>query len=315
MTETPVQEQKGDTSFWSPWAVFFLGIFFAALNWWRMGKKGKAILFLVLSYLVNMFASWTEFVGGITPTDHAISFEVSLARLILYLAFAGVLAIIMASDIKRFQKEEKSSVSVKWQMIFVFWAFLVVAYFGTWKVLDYGAKSVGECNFPRLQDVIYQNELEQRTGLATLVLGRKDFSCDWVWDIESVEYLGENGYRLLLVGDMKENNDASLSVYEQLFHYQEYTADEFIEKAKPRYKYGGVDYVVNIEDPNARYSNVECFRSDNRTFCNLAFGYKKVISKIELTFSDLADEQINELIRKIVSTNSTRIHEYEAGLP
>ena len=280
-----------------------------------MGKKGKAIFFLITSFFVSFFDSWTEFVGGITPTDHAISMKVSLAQLFIYLAFAGILAIIMARDIKRFKIEEKPPASVKWQIIFVFWAFLMVAHFGTWMVLDYGARSMGECRFPRLQDVIYQKEFEKRTGMATLILGRKDFSCDWVWDIESGENLGENGYHLLLVGDLKENNNADFWVSEVIYLEQEISAEKFIEKTDADFRYDGVNFAVQVEDPNARYSSIDCVRSKNFSFCNLAFGYERIITRFGLTFSGLSDGQINQLIQQIVSTNSTRIHEYETGLP
>lgn len=316
MTETTVQEQKGDTSFWSPWAVFFLGILFAALNWWRMGKHGKAIFFLIISFFVSLLTSWTDYVGGITPTDHAISFEISLARLLLYLAFAGMLATIIASDIKRFKKEEKLSVSVKWQMIFVFWAFLVVAHFGTWKILDYEARSIGECHFPRLQDVVYQKEFEQRTGLATLVLGRKDFSCDWVWDMEINDTLIEGKkYDAHLTAWQDGDRDSYFSIYETITLFDEVTAIQFSKITEDYPKISGSKTPIIIDDPSASNSYTDCAAFDKFTVCRVTLGYQKIVSEFQLTFVNLSKQQIKELIDSVVSINSRRIHEYEAGLP
>ncbi|MEW5941496.1 MAG: hypothetical protein AB1750_17660, partial [Chloroflexota bacterium] len=261
----------------------------------------------------SFLIAWADYDGGNTPTDHLIAPKVHLTQLLVHFSFTGVLAIVTASDIKRFRREAKSPVSVNWKMIFVFWTFLIVSQVGTWMALDYRARNFGECRFPRLQDVIYQKEFEKRTELATLILGRKDFSCGWVWDIETAESHGEHEYQLLLVGYWPRDNDTLFWVSERIYLYEEFTADEFLEKAKPRYNYSGAKYIVNVDDPNAIYSHVECFRS-RETDCNLTFGYQRIVSKIELTFSGLSDEQINELIQQIVSTNSARIHEYETGL-
>lgn len=312
MTETTIEEQKGDTSFWSPWAVFFFGVPFAALNWWRMRKKGKAIVFLVISLFVYLLDSWAKFEGWITPTDHAISFEVTLARLFVFSAFSGSLAIIMSIDIQQFKKEEKTSVSVKWPIIFVFWVILVVAGFGSWIALDYGAREMGKCSFLRLQDVIYQKEFEQRAGLAILVLGRNDFSCDWVWDIEIGEIDSDTSYHMFLVGELENKKDSSLWVFERVHYYEEVTIDIFSETVQSDTQSDGSEYFVKIEDPNAQYSNVVCAKFEKFTMCNLAFGYQNVISELNLTFHSLSDEQINELIQLIVSTNSQRIHDYES---
>jgi len=311
MTETTVQEQNDSTSFWSPWAVFFLGIPFAALNWWRMRKKGKAIFFLFMSFFVFLLTSWADYRGGITPTDHAVSSEIGLARLLITGAFSGLLAIIISIDIQRFKKEEKTPVSVKWQILFVFWAILALANIGSWMALDYGARNMGECRFPRLQDVVYQNEFEQRTGLATLVLGRNDFNCDWIWDIERGESDSDKSYHMVLVGDLKNNKDSSLWVFERVHYYEKVTTDIFSEIVHSDTQSDGSEYFVKVEDPNAQYSNVVCAKFEKFTVCNLAFGYQNLISELNLTFHGLSDEEINELIQLIVSTNSQRIHVYE----
>ena len=311
MAETTTAEQRGDLSFWSPWVIFFLGSPFAALNWWRMRKRGKAIFFLFFNLLIVLLTSWTQYRGGITPTDHAIADKLIFARLLIGIAFSGILAIIMFFDIQRFKKDGKTSESVKWQAVIIFWLILVVASTGTWVSLDYGAREMGQCRFPRLQDVIYQKEFEQRTGLATLVLGRKDFSCDWTWDIEIAEPIAPNGYHLLLVNETDNMDDPRFYVSERIFQYEEVTPDEFSKIVQDTTRSNYPEYSVMTKDPNAKYSNIHCTRSDKYTSCNFIFGYQKIISKFDLDFSGLSDKQINELLQLVVSTNSQRIHAYE----
>jgi hypothetical protein len=311
MAEAIVVEQKGDSSFWSPWVVLLLGTPFAFLNWWRMKKWGKAVFFLVTNIFANLLISWTEYKGGITPTDHALSTQIIFARLFIHIAFAGLLALMISVDIQRFKEEGRAPASVKWQVIFVFWAILVIANLGIWVALDYGAREIGICRFPRFQDVIYQKEFEQRTGLATLVLGRNDFNCDWIWDIEVVEPFHENGYYLYLVGDLNNKQKSSFWASELIFEYEKVTTENFSEIVQGFTGLDGSEYLVKVEDLNARYSKVECARYSDFTICNLILGYQNVISRLELTFSGLSDEQINELIQSVVSTNSQRIQAYE----
>ncbi len=311
MAEAITVEQKGSSSFWPPWVVFLLGTPFAFLNWWRMKKRGKAVFFLVANIFANLLISWTKYKGGITPTDHALSTQTIFFRLLINTAFAGLLALMMSADIRRFKKEGQASASVKWQIIFAFWAILIIANFGVWAVLDYGAKEAGFCRFPRFQDVIYQKELEQRTGLATLVLGRNDFNCDWIWDIEAVKPFRENGYYLYLVGDLNNKQKSSFWVSELIFEYDKVTTENFSEIVRRFTGLEGSEYLVKVEDPNARYSKIECARYSDFTMCNLILGYQNVISRLELTFSGLSDEQINELIHSVISTNSKRIQAYE----
>ncbi len=313
MAEAITLEQKGDSSFWSPWVVLLLGTPFAFLNWWRMKKRGKAVFFLGANIFVNLLVSWTEYKGGITPTDHALSTQIIFSRLLINIAFVGLLAVTMSTDIRRFKKEGHAPASVKWQIIFVFWVILVIANLGIWAVLDYGARETGTCRFPRFQDVIYQKEFEQRTGLATLVLGRKDFSCDWVWDIEHIEPFHTNGYRLLLMGDLDKKQKTNFWVSEFIYQNEKVTVENFSEVASQATQLNGSKYHINVEDPNAQFSQVDCSRSSSNEFtlCNLIFGYQNMISETELTFSGLSDEQINTLIQLVVSTNSQRIQAYE----
>jgi len=311
MTETTVQEQDSSTTFWSPWIVFFFGIPFAALNWLRMNKGGKAIIFLVLSLFVALVNTWADFNGTVTPTDYALSKKIEIARFFIISAFSGLLAIIMSIDIQQFMKEEKFAKSVKWQAILAFWAILFLFRLGIWTALDYAAKEMGKCQFPRLQDVLYQQEFEQRTGLASLVLGRYDFGCDWIWDIERGESDSERSYHLIMIGDLKSNKDSSMWVFEQVFIYDEVTEDVFAEIASRNDSSEGSEYTVHVEDPNALYSNVACAKFEKFTLCNLIFGYQSTIKVLNLTFWGLSDEQINELTQLIVSINSQRIYEYE----
>lgn len=315
MKETTVPEQKGDTSFWPPWAVFLLGILFAALNWWRMDKKAKAIFFLALSFLLSVFVVWTEFDGGITETDHAIARELILGRFFLALGVAGLLAVIMSIDIKRFKQNGQTSYSVKWQIIFVFSAILIVARFCTWATLDYVARNAGECRFPRLQDVVYQKEFEQRTGLATLVLGRNDFGCEWEWDMERHDWLISNKkYDAHLTAWYDRNKRSYFHVFETVTVLDEATTDEFLDIANQYSKLSGSNFPVTISDPFAVNSYVDCSQSGKFTSCRITLGYQKIVSQFDMTFVGLSDQQMQNLISSMVSVSSTRIHEYEAGL-
>lgn len=311
MTESIAVEQKGDSSFWSPWIVVLLGTPFAFLNWWRMKKKRKAAFFLVANIFVNWLTSWTEYTNGITDTDHTLFTQILLANLLIQIAFIGILVLMMSIDIRRFKKEGQVSASVKWQVIFVFWAFLAVAHFGIWAALDYGAREMGLCRFPRFQDVIYQKEFEQRTGLATLVLGRNDFSCDWVWDIESLEPTAPNGIWLLLINETNSMDEPMLTVSQSIFQYEKVTPDEFSKITEKARQLDYSEYPIEIKDPNAQFSNIHCAKSNIYTFCNLLFGYQNIITEIRLDFSGFSDEQINSLIQLVVSANSQRIQAYE----
>lgn len=303
--------QRGDLSFWSPWVVFFLGIPFAALNWWRMRKKGKAIFFLILSLLVFLLISWTDF-ERITPTDEAIATPINLARLFLVIAYSGVLAILMQMEIRQFRESGISSVSVKWPAIFIFWVILLVAGEGIWAALDTGARESGNCRFPRLQDLIYQKELGQRSGLASLVMGRNDFGCGWDWFKEIREPISANRYGLFLMGYLNDT-DSSLLVFENVYQYEKVTAEIFSEFVQKSVLLDGSEYLPQVDDRTARYSKIACSNSSGGGYieCKIILGYQKVVTDFNLTFLDMSDEQINELIQSLVSTNSQIVQVYE----
>lgn len=306
-----IVEQKEDSPFWSPWTALLVGTLFAYLNWWRMNKRKKVVFFLFINIFINWITSWVNFKGGTTSADHKLSVPIFFASFIITISFIGLLALITSSDVRLFKKERQTPASVKWQVIFVFWAILAFSNLGIWAVLDYSAREIGLCRFPRFRDVMYQKEIKQRTGLATLVLGRNDFSCDWVWDIESVEPIPPNGIWLLLINETDNMDEPWLTVSERIFQYEEVTPDEFSKITEKTRPLNYSEYPVKIKDPNAQFSNIQCAKSNKYTFCNLFFGYQNIITEIQLDFSGFTDEEIDSLIKLIVSANSQRIQAHE----
>ncbi len=304
-------EQKEDSPFWSPWTALLVGTLFAYLNWWRMNKKKKVVFFLFINIFINWVTSWVNFKGGTTSADHKLSTLTFFVSFIITISFIGLLALITSSDIRLFKKERQTPASVKWQIIFVFWAILVSSNLGIWAVLDYSSREMGLCRFPRFRDVMYQREIKQRTGLATLVLRQTDFSCDWVWDIESVEPIAPNGIWLLLINETDNVDEPRLTVSESIFQYEEVTSGEFSKITEKTRQLNYSEYLVEIKDPNAQFSNIHCAKSNKYTFCNLFFGYQNKITEIQLDFSGFSDEQINSIIQLVVSTNSQKIQAYE----
>ncbi len=306
-----IVEKKENSPFWSPWTSLLVGTLFAYLNWWRMNKKKKAIYFLFINIFINWITSWVNFKGGTTSADYKLSIPIFFTSFIITITFIGILALITSSDIRLFEKEAQEPASVKWQIIFVFWAILISSNLGIWAGLDYIARDTGLCHFPRFRDVMYQQEITQRTGLATLVLRQTDFSCDWVWDIESLEPTTPNGIWLHLINETNSMDEPMLTASERIYQYKKVTQDEFSKITNKASKLNYSEYPVEIKDPNAQFSNIHCAKSNKFTFCNLYFGYQTIITGTELTFSGFTDEQINTLIRLIVSTNSQRIQAYE----
>jgi hypothetical protein len=54
---------------------------------------------------------------GITPTDHSLWLRLDLAQLIILVVFTSILALIVASDIRRFKGAGKTPISVRWHII------------------------------------------------------------------------------------------------------------------------------------------------------------------------------------------------------
>lgn len=306
-----IVEQKEDSPFWSPWTALLVGTLFAYLNWWRMNKKKKVVFFLFINIFINWITSWVNFKGGTTSADHKLSTPTFFVSFIITISFIGILALITSNDIRLFKKERQTPVSVKWQIIFLFWAILVSSNLGIWALLDYNAREMGLCRFPRFRDVMYQKEINQRTGLATLVLRQTDFTCDWVWDIESIEQIAPDGIFLILINETNSMNEPWLVVSERIFQYEKVTPDEFLKITEEKRQLDYPEFHVEIKDPNAQFSNIHCAKSDEYTFCNLYFGYQNIITRTELDFSSFTDEEIDNLIKLIVSTNSQRIQAYE----
>ena len=121
-----LQQSPPDSSFWSPWSVFFLGVYYAALNWWRMGNKRKAIIFLSIAVFLGLLREWANISNYITHTDFEIA-RISLVVITLIsVIFHLLLTELTKRDIAKFHRSGKIPIPAHWTIIFKFFIAVVV---------------------------------------------------------------------------------------------------------------------------------------------------------------------------------------------
>ncbi len=182
--EVPPQTRP-DSSFWSPWWVFFLGAYYAALNWWRMGNKRKAIIFLSIAAFLGLLREWAGISNYITQTDFEIA-RISLVVITLVsVIFRLVLTELTKRDITKFQQSGKIPIPTHWTIIFKFFIAVIVPVIAINFTFYFLPRIYGLCAFPRLQDLVYQVQVANRIGPEKVLLNRNDFGCEWLWLLES----------------------------------------------------------------------------------------------------------------------------------
>lgn len=185
-TEETVPKPKPSASFWSPWWILLFGVYAAALNWWRMGKRRKAIIFLAIYAFWLELRAWSR-IDWAMPTDIALTKVMLVILTLALVGFHCLLAELIRRDIRNFKQQGRIPVSTHWTVMFRFFIALVVPLV----VLEYGLyilpKDYGYCSFPRFQELVYQDKAANRLGPEKIFLTHNDFGCGWYWWNESTE--------------------------------------------------------------------------------------------------------------------------------
>lgn len=161
MTEPTItlQDNKKD-SFWSPLAVFLFGTLVAVLNWWQMGNKRKAIVFVCVTICMMFFLKWIK----PAPLDwqyygRGVVYSLYFARILIGLVFAYFIMKINWRDIEDFISAGKPVNRIGPGLVLAIWIGMAL----TWASLNAGAEHMGKltsyCHFPRLLDVVYRYQV------------------------------------------------------------------------------------------------------------------------------------------------------------
>jgi hypothetical protein len=317
----PRNKIDGSRGFWPPLAIFFLGTPFAALNWWRMGWKRKAITFLCIFIVVNLFRVWFRPQVPYPDSESLSYFLIFLPSLISVLHNL-LLAFVISYDIQVFNLSGGKTNSVNWTIVFTF--LFIASTVGISGVFasDYLANSTKYCRFPRFQDLLYANGVSKRSGLRGTLMNRYDSGCLISWNLESERsFLVQNeepglddSLRYTLVGRQKGTSSSFIVIHQLVELYsQPITLAMVDSQVKKR---NGTE--INLEIPSdlshAKLFRYHCFQSDEYQDCIIVLGYEHVLTWFEVSQEGFVDDGYEHVLIETIKNVDQRIYEYEANI-
>jgi predicted membrane protein len=314
-----IEEIKSDRRFWSPVAIFFLGVPFAALNWWRMGWKRKAIVFLCISIAVRTLNLWLQPSEFLRYTDVISQTQFYFFQLLLQIIFNLILSIIMFYDIQTFNAEKEKSHAVNWKVIFLFALPLALITIGIEFTADYFYKDSKYCHFPRLQDLLYENITLNQQGAKNMLTNYYALNSGCVfWGIESYnnslvasqnEISDSASY--IFFGRLKNNQNSSIELRQQVEIHQNTVSQTLVDSLVSNRQSFPLIFEIKIEAPHANYVKYKCWLSGPDKDCHVVLGYNNVISWLQITQSGLSDKEFETILSGIISDIDKRIYQHE----
>lgn len=315
-------QNEGSRGLWSPLAIFFLGTPFAALNWWRMGWKRKAVIFLGISVVVNLSLLWLR--PGMPYTDFVASSELFiLLPLFFSIFYQLILSFIVSRDIRVFNLSGGVTNTVNWTIVFVFIVITTAISTGMVFGFDYLASFTKYCRFPRFQDLLYVNNISDRSAFRQTLMNHFDTGCIVTWGLESESnYSAPNeepkpseSLRYTLAGQQKGVSNSFFLLYQGVELYSQPITQAMVESRVE----GWNGPKVAIEFPgnlsHAKLFRYKCFQNEGYQDCVIAFGYEHVLMWFHASQQGFADGDFEKLLMETIKNADQRIIEYEANLP
>ena len=317
MTEPTIALQDNKKNlFWSPLAVFLLGTPAAALNWWQMGNKRKAIVFVCVTICMMFFLKW------IKPSQldwqyygKGVVYSLYFARVLIGLVFSFVVMKINWRDVEEFIGAGKPVTRVGSSLVLAIWLGLALI----WIPINLGAEYMGRftsyCHFPRLLDIVYRYQVSQRTDLDSILMRRSDFSCDLIWMHETYEdssSLSENemiqSYRLS--GVYGEND--SFRVYQDVFFYEQPVGQKEFDEAiswNANAEDADLGIVLPTNQPKPDFMKIYCSHNSVTKECSVYIAHGRTL--VHLRFLGDNAPGFDEYIVSPVLLISQRILQFE----
>lgn len=320
-TEQDITQQKpnSNSSLWSPWAVLFLGVWFGALNWWRMGNKRKAMAFLLTAALINLFNEWIA-QRNYFPADLQLWMVVLIVQIVVGVAFWVLLVDFVRINMREFQFSGKQPVPTHWTIIFKFLLITTVLPITINYTLYYLPAIYGYCGFPRLQKIVYQVQVINRAGLEKVFLSRNDFGCDWYWTIEDshIEEITETTqtsfYHLVGYYRSVTHRDSSMFMTEMVYKLAEPVTKErfaqFLADGKTGYSAESAWSVMDISEYDLQQllSEARCRNVYGEKICTIYLADESLIVRLVVRWH--GDPKLNEIVKQITQTTAQRMLAY-----
>lgn len=318
-TETAPQVD-GSRGLWSPLAIFFLGISFAALNWWRMGWKRKAIIFLGISVVVDLTQIWLR--PGFPYSELVVSnnFPFFLSLLISIL-FQSLLAFVASRDIRAFNLSGEQTNAVSWTIIFAFIFIIFAVNFGIVFSSDYIASSTKYCRFPRFQDLLYANDVNNRSGFRRTTVNHFDSGCLVTWGFESeYDIPAQNeepkpsvSLAHTLAGRQDGNSNSFIMMHQVTSLYSQLITQAMIDSRVGQMN--GTKVMIEIPSNlvHAELFHYDCFQYEEFQDCIIVLGYEHVITWFKASQRGFSDSEFEQVLIETIKNVDQRIYEYETN--
>jgi hypothetical protein len=324
--ETITAENDPNSSFWPAWSIFFLGVIFAALNWWRMGNRRKATIFLGIFFGISIINEWLSLHSLTDGIDPDTLNQLTALRLFLNIGAGLALAVLMAKEIKQFQQSGRPPVPTGWTIVFRFFAIFLLVGLGIDTLLYFGPKYSGHCAFPRLTDYIYQNKIAGRSGIEKILLHRNDFQCkvDWRSEWKSTYDYQEDQYNLthyVLVGRAYfwdgQLEASTILIDQNISLYRRPLSDKDYRQFGPKTGSYPIDALNAKDDVVIAGQNCqkqETFHSNEiRRICIVAFSAGNILVEIVMDAGDNLPNY-DVLLQMAVDAAKTRLIQYNQSL-
>jgi hypothetical protein len=317
------QQMDGNKAFWSPLLIFFfLGTPFAALNWWRMGWKRKAIIFLCISVVVGLLETWLRQGRPYTDTVWANSILIILpffVSIIYHLA----LAFIMFYDIRTFSLSGMASNTVNWTIVFPFILSTALISTGILFGSDYLAKTTKYCHFPRFQDLLYDHEIGSRSELRIALMNRYDTGCNIAWGMESEDSFPiqnqmpkpTNSIYYMLTGRQNGISTSFITMDQIVELYPNPITQAMIDSQVEKIDGVKLSLEIPFDSIHANLFRSNCFQGEVNKYCIITLGYKHVLTWFKVAQIGISDSDFEKVIAETIDNVDQRIYEYETTTP
>ncbi len=315
------EEIKGDRNFWSPWVIFFFGIPFASLNWWRMGRKRKAIIFLCVSIVVEIFTSWLRqnhfylIRTNLVPVKN----EFYTLQFLVEVAFNLILSVIMAYDIRAFNKSEANSNAVNWKFIFLIILSSALVEVGLMASVDHFYRDTRYCRFPRLQDLLYDEVIYNTASLKSISVNRYDLKCGFAgFEYYESDLPGNAGDKItdsasyLFAGPAIDNSNSFLLLKQKIEIHEDQIPQSLVDSLVDGWQNSDENFEIKLETRYADHFRYSCQKIDR--VCYIVLGYKNILSSLFVSPDGWSDSQFERMLQVLVSNIDERMYEYEINI-
>jgi hypothetical protein len=305
-----------EISFWSPWEIFFLGVYPAALSWWRMGNKRKAKKFLVIFAVMLLLREWLTIRNSLVELE--LTPIVIVVTFLMFGMFQAVLATLVKRDAQEFRESGKTPVPTSWSIMIGFFVAVTVPVLAINYLLYFLPVALGVCPFPRLQNGIYQVQLAQRTGLEKLFLSRNDLDCNSAWlhesqNAQTISGMETKYYELssgLNIQDKPKFFDIQQNIYVFEQPITQPTFDQFVSN-DPWEQIRAERQVTDISKYNLPVALEKAYCQDfsKSKECLIFLAHQKLMIRLSLCF----DKGLDQTMVKVIQTTAQRLIEYTAS--